>query len=239
MKLELLWDFIYPSRCPICDSVVDAQSGTQICKACMGGLPIIRGHRCAKCGRALKDKVAEYCQDCKAFGVSHIFDKGYALFTYDDSVRESIYRFKYGGRSAYAKVYGKLLSDAYASAFKKVGADSVVAVPLHIKRKRDRGYNQAELVAKEFAKNANILFIKDAVVREKSTKPLKTMTRSERQNNLKKAFKIGRNDVKLNITIVIDDIYTTGSTIDAVSEILRESGATKIYFLVIAIGEDR
>lgn len=74
--------------------------------------------------------------------------------------------------------------------------------------------------------------------RIKDTKPLKSMTRSERQNNLKKAFKIGRNDVKLKVSIVIDDIYTTGSTIDSMAAVLKEAGVSKVYFLTVAIGDD-
>ena len=70
------------------------------------------------------------------------------------------------------------------------------------------------------------------------TAPLKSMTRAQRQNNLKKAFKLGRNDVKSKVSIVIDDIYTTGSTIDAVAEVLKCAGVSKIYFITIAIGGD-
>ena len=64
------------------------------------------------------------------------------------------------------------------------------------------------------------------------------MSRPERQNNLKKAFKIGRNDVKLNVSIVVDDIYTTGSTVDALAEVLKEAGVQTVYFLTVAIGDD-
>ena len=70
------------------------------------------------------------------------------------------------------------------------------------------------------------------------TAPLKSMTRAQRQNNLKKAFKLGRNDVKSKVSIVIDDIYTTGSTVDAVAEVLKRAGVSKIYFITIAIGGD-
>ena len=64
------------------------------------------------------------------------------------------------------------------------------------------------------------------------------MSRPERQNNLKKAFKIGRNDVKLNVSIVVDDIYTTGSTVDALAEVLKEAGVQTVYFVTVAIGDD-
>ena len=76
------------------------------------------------------------------------------------------------------------------------------------------------------------------MVRTRHTPPMKMLSAGERQNNLKKAFKIGRNDVKLKITIVIDDIYTTGSTIDAVAKALKEAGMLKVYFLTLASGED-
>ena len=93
-------------------------------------------------------------------------------------------------------------------------------------------------MAKSFCNHSGIPLCEHYVERMKDTKPLKSMSRPERQNNLKKAFKIGRNDVKLNVSIVVDDIYTTGSTVDALAEVLKEAGVQTVYFLTVAIGDD-
>jgi len=138
----------------------------------------------------------------------------------------------------YAQKYGCLMAKAFGGALLRAGADSVTAVPLHPNRVQKRGFNQAEILAKAFSKETGIPFYKDFVKRDVDTAPLKSMTRAQRQNNLKKAFKLGRNDVKSKVSIVIDDIYTTGSTIDAVAEVLKCAGVSKIYFITIAIGGD-
>lgn len=239
MKKITILDYLYPPRCPLCDKpVLQKESRNGFCAKCMEKLPIIRGKRCYKCGRAINDLKKEYCADCSKYGWIHMYDKGLSLCTYDDTIRDMIYRLKYGNRSEYADTFGKLLSDAFACALKRTGAQGVIAVPLHVNRIKKRGYNQAELLAKSFCKHSGIPFYAHYVERVEDTKALKNLTRAERQNNLKKAFKIGRNDVKLKIIIVIDDIYTTGSTIDAMAKVLKKAGVHRVYFLTIAIGDD-
>ena len=105
-----------------------------------------------------------------------------------------------------------------------------------MRKLKKRGYNQAELIAGMLSKHWNIPVITNLVVRCKNTRPMKEIVGTDRQNNLKKAFKLGVNDVKLNTIIIIDDIYTTGSTIDAVAKVCREAGILNIYFLTVSIG---
>ena len=109
-------------------------------------------------------------------------------------------------------------------------------VPLHKSRMRKRGYNQARVLAGELSALTGIPVYADWIGRVEKTVPMKDLPAAERQNNLKRAFKILRNDVKLNTIIIIDDIYTTGSTIDAMSRELRNVGVRRIYFITLAIG---
>ena len=184
------------------------------------------------------DLSAEYCMDCRKTKELHAYDKGMAFCEYDDVMRTTIYRLKYGNRCEYAKTLGNMMGLSFKRFFVMNQIQGIIAIPLHQKRQKKRGYNQAELLAKAISETSGIPYFKNYVVRVKNTAPLKMMDPSERQNNLKKAFKIGRNDVKLKIIIVIDDIYTTGSTIDAVSRVLKESGVQKVFFLTLAIGMD-
>ena len=109
-------------------------------------------------------------------------------------------------------------------------------MPIHTSKRRNRGYNQAEVLAKGLGAILHIPVENGLIRRIRKTAPMKDLSASERQNNLKRAFKICRNDVKLDTIIIIDDIYTTGSTIDAMSYELRRAGVKKIYFAALAIG---
>ena len=110
-------------------------------------------------------------------------------------------------------------------------------MPVHKSRLQSRGYNQAELVATELSRLTGIPVYKDLVRRVKKTIPQKALNIQERQNNLKKAFNINADVVKLNKTILIDDIYTTGSTLDAVALELKKHGVESVYFITLCIGE--
>ena len=109
-------------------------------------------------------------------------------------------------------------------------------VPIHRSKKNSRGYNQAQVIAAGLGRLLQIPVDDRLIRRVRRTKPMKDLSAAERQNNLKKAFKICRNDVKLNTIIIVDDIYTTGSTIDAMSYELRRAGVKHIYYVALAIG---
>lgn len=119
---------------------------------------------------------------------------------------------------------------------RSVQPDSLIPIPLHRKRKAVRGYNQAELLARAIGRRLEIPVDAKFLVREKNTVPLKYENPQERQNNLKKAFNIARNDVKLEKVIVVDDIFTTSSTMDEVSRVLKAAGVREVCFVALAIG---
>ena len=100
-----------------------------------------------------------------------------------------------------------------------------------------RGYNQAQVLAEALGKHLNIPVETDLVRRIRNTKALKALNSKERLNNLKNAFILSQNGVKLKTIIIVDDIYTTGSTIDAMSEVLLAAGVRDVYFIALAIGE--
>ena len=112
----------------------------------------------------------------------------------------------------------------------------MIPVPVHASKKRTRGYNQAEVLARELGNIMHIPVDPNLIARVRKTVPMKNLSVSDRQNNLNMAFKICRNDVKLDTIVIIDDIYTTGSTIDAMSYELRRAGIRHVYFVTLAIG---
>lgn len=228
----MILDLIYPRRCPVCDKAVKP-FGSLICEECMKKIKYVRAPYCQKCGKELKDKRAFFCHDCAH--KEHKYDRGMALFHYP-SVSDSIYRFKYQGRQEYAAYYAERMACVLGEKILSLHPDALVPVPIHFSKRRIRGYNQAEVLAKELGEILDIPVETKLIKRVRKTVPMKDLSVGERQNNLKKAFKICHNDVKLSTIVIIDDIYTTGSTIDAMAQELRQAGIKHIYFAALAIG---
>lgn len=231
--LERILNLFFPRRCPVCDDVVKSSEGL-VCRRCVSQLRYITGSVCMKCGKKLNSAEAEYCHDCS--NKHHFYDSGMALYDYQ-SIADSIYRFKYKGRREYAQFYGEEICRHLGPDLKRLKPDVLIPVPIHRKRKQERGYNQAAVLAHAVSQGLSIPVEEKLMIRQRKTTPQKELSGPERQNNLKKAFKILQNDVKLNTIIIVDDIYTTGSTIDAMAEELRESGVSRIYFIALAIGQ--
>lgn len=226
-------NFVFPRRCPVCDEPVKPWNAL-ICKDC-ASLPVYtKPPFCMKCGKHLDREEKEYCRDCTAR--PHLFDRGAALFEYKN-ISSSIARFKYAGRREYAAYYAACMQQRLGSFIKECKAQAFVPVPLHKSRLRHRGYNQAEELSRELSALTGIPVLANWIARVEKTAPMKDLSARERQNNLKRAFKIRRNDVKLSTVIIIDDIYTTGSTIDAMSRELKKAGVERIYFMTLAIGK--
>ncbi len=232
---------LFPFKCPVCDEVLENQLSMMrgkyqvgLCYDCMKRVRYVMPPRCYKCGKTLQDGAEEYCTDCKE--AEHVFIMGRALYEYH-SVRAALYRFKYHGKREYAAIFAKEISVYLGDFIRRVGPDGLIPVPIHPGRCMERGYNQALELARALGKEMNIPVYDNFVRRRINTKPLKNMSPTERQNSLKKAFILGENVVKLSTVIIIDDIYTTGATIDAVAKVLLTAGPMKIYFVTLAIGE--
>lgn len=227
-----IWDIFFPRRCTFCDRVLPfGRKG--VCEECRKKIRYLKGPLCCKCGKPVRQE-EEYCGDCQK--KRHYFKAGRAVFAYP-KIRDSLYRFKYMGRQEYTAVYGSYMAHCMGEVLKQWKPEALVPVPLHKRKLRSRGYNQAELLAEELSRHVGIPVCKNLVIRTKNTRPMKGINGTDRQNNVKKAFKIRGNDVKLNTIVIIDDIYTTGSTIDAIAEVCKEAGITNIYFLTLATGE--
>ncbi len=228
--LSKLLDLFFPRHCAICDKIVSGPEG--ICISCKGNVRLLTQDVCMVCGKKLS-KEEVHCFDCKR--KKHEFIRNFSVFEYP-VIRESLYRFKYRGRAEYAGYYAGAAYELHGKRLRLLQADAIVPVPLHRSRYRKRGYNQAEELAKELSLLLGIPVKTDLIKRVKSTKAMKKLGLSERQNNLKKAFLIMQNDVKLKTIILVDDIYTTGTTMDEISRACKAAGVENIYSLTVAVG---
>lgn len=228
----IIKELLFPRRCPICDNIA-VPWGVLCCKRCLEHIRYIGEHYCMKCGKGLTKQEQEFCSDCRKR--RHYFERGRSLYTYE-SAAGALFRFKYQGRQEYADFFAQQLYTHLGADIKAMKADMMIPVPLHKTRLKERGYNQAELLGRTLANCLHMPFSNDLVVRCRKTVPQKQLSLSQRQNNLKKAFKLCRNDVELDAVIIVDDIYTTGSTADALSEILIEGGVKHTYVVTLAAG---
>lgn len=152
-------------------------------------------------------------------------------------VNQSIYQFKYHNQREFSKYYAEEIAKEYAEIVRRWNPDLMIPIPLHARRRRRRGYNQAELLAKELGKCLKIPVDGKSVLRVRYTNPQKKMDHSKRKSNLKHAFRVQRFSTTVKTVLLIDDIYTTGNTIDAVASELKKKGVEKVYFLTISIGQ--
>lgn len=226
-------DLVFPRRCPICDDIV-VPKGELVCLPCRKQIRYVCEPKCKKCGKQLHKNEKEYCFDCSR--KKHNFKQGLALYEYQ-GIKLSIYQYKYKGRAEYAEFYGTDIAEKLGEDILKWKPDALIPVPLHPSKKRLREYNQAELIAKNLGKKLCIPVYSDYVIRVRKTVPQKLLDDVQRQKNLERAFQISRNDVKLKKTVIIDDIYTTGSTIDAIASVLLQNGVEEVYFVALSIGE--
>ncbi len=231
MYIRRLLSVLFPARCAVCDDVIGPDE--LLCAKCAAKIRPIRGDTCFKCGKLLTDSDRLYCYDCSR--KIHYFDRGFAVFEYGD-IKRSLYRFKYSGRAEYAAFYAFAADRSVGRELRTLDLDAIIPIPIHRKRMIKRGYNQAYELAKELSARIGVPVRDEIVIRRSNTVPLKKLSEKERKNNLKKAFIIAPNDVKLKKILLVDDIYTTGSTMDAVSKLLKVAGVKEVYFLAVAIG---
>lgn len=228
-------DLIYPRRCPVCQNIVISEEmNGWICTACKKELPYVQEPSCMKCGKEIDKEEREFCGDCKR--IAKYYKKGYPVFNYRDPIKAGITALKYRNRREYAEFYSQAIWERYSEEFCSIGIDGILPVPMYPKKQRKRGYNQAELLANRLGEYLDIPVYSDVLVRITDTTPQKELNDRERINNLKKAFHIQRNDVKLEKILLVDDIYTTGATIEACTDVLLKTGVKEVYYTSICIG---
>jgi ComF family protein len=217
-------DFLFPPRCVGCGS-----EGAFVCASCQGSLSRLASPICPTCSKPLAE--GDICPYCRRWKLE--IDGIRSPFAFEGVVRKAVHHLKYGHFKALAAPLGQLLAE-YLEA-EPVTADVLVPVPLHSRRLRERGYNQSALLAAEVGKLNSLPVVSDSLVRLRHTKAqVKTADAEERQRNLAGAF--GCRDAKLagKRVLLVDDVCTTGATLNSCAIALREAGAASVWGLALA-----
>ena len=232
----------YPPHCLLCGQILDVRAAAAVCTHCRPADYIPTNPRCPVCSRPV-DLAGKKCPGCRAH---HNVTVGRGTLLYRDAVQESIHAFKYEGMKEYASGYAKLMIEFDRDFWSGLGEDfALVPVPIHAKRRRERGYNQAEELARALAeaflqKTGMRIPVWPGLLRTKHTAPLRQMGAQSRRRALAGAFQIDSRagSPPVQTLVLIDDIYTSGSTIETCAEVLKKHFPNmKVFFWTAAIRE--
>lgn len=159
-----------------------------------------------------------------------------AFFFYNDKMRQSLLRYKYYGNRDYAEYYAVSLCRYMEREIRMWKPDLIVPVPMHPRKQRERGFNQAADLAEKAGGILKIPMSDQVVKKTKATRSQKKLNAAERKQNLRMAFQATERLDGLRI-LVIDDVYTTGSTIEAMAHVLKAAGADKVFFVTLCTGQ--
>lgn len=231
MERAVTW--LWPEVCPFCGRV----SSQGICVACRGKLGElkVREPRCMQCGKPVRHAEQEFCYDC--MHMKHQYDRGCGLWMHEAPVSTSVYQFKYHNQRRYGVCYAEELTRCCGHMIKRWNPDLIIPIPLHKKRRRKRGYNQAAILCRELGKRLGIPVDEKNLARRICTAPQRSLGHRERRKNLRNAFTVKSSFLPVPVVLLVDDIYTTGNTVDAAAEVLKKKGVEKVYFLTISIGQ--
>jgi ComF family protein len=232
--ISTLIDLLYPHRCPVCHGIVSSK-GQLVCPGCRGKLSYVTEPVCKKCGKEVDDDKEEYCPGCRKRMPG--FRRQIALFNYNEAVKSSMMKFKYNNKREYADFYIEELLRLHGRDLQEMRIQAIVPVPVHSSRRRERGYNQSEVLARRLGRRLKIPVYPHALIRTRKTLPQKGLGSAGRLHNLEKAISWGRCARLPGTVLLIDDIYTTGATMEACARALKKAGVREIYCVSICIGE--
>lgn len=217
-------DLLFPQWCIGC-----GKEGDFLCSSCRHSLPRIMPPLCPMCGKSQPSGIL--CPSCVSWQAE--IDGIRSPFRFDGVMRQAIHQLKYRNLRALAVPLANLLSDYLIA--NPLPGEVLVPVPLHHKRLRERGYNQSSLLAQQLGKLTNLPVVDDCLIRLRHAPPqARTLTVDERRSNVANAFTCRDHRLKDKQVLLIDDVSTSGATLDACATVLKATGATSVWGLVLA-----
>jgi ComF family protein len=216
-------DLLFPPRCGGCQT-----AGSLWCAACRAAAQPIEPPWCEKCGEPfVTDRL---CANCRNHPL--VIEKIRSVALFDGVLRQAIHRFKYERLSGLAEPFGNMLADYWQAS--QLSADWLIPVPLHPSRERDRGYNQSELLARHLARRVDVPVSGKGLRRTRATAVQMTLNAAERRQNVAGAFECVEVRVRGARVVIIDDVGTTGATLDACAQAVLKAGAVSVMGLTLA-----
>lgn len=242
MKLfSSLMDLIYPPRCGVCrtflleDGLNHEGKHLDLCRSCFDSFTEVTSPMCPLCGKPFGSGSGQdhTCVDCLA--VTPFFEIARAPYLYEGLLMTAIHEFKYSKRSSLAESLGPLLASYAARWLGNPEGMLVIPVPLHPKRLRQRSFNQSLLLARPVAARLNVDLDWLSLRRMRFTQPQANLPSDERKKNVRRAFGVTESDrLEGRKVLLVDDVATTGSTLNECARVLKKAGAKEVFCLTLA-----
>lgn len=232
--IPALLDFFFPPLCHICRSFIPDAGELHICPVCREELPLVTSPLCHICGipfaGAGNDHICGRCQTHPPH-----FDSARAQLLYEGAARDMLHSFKYQHKTHLRRPLALLTLEGLTDYIVGKAPDIIVPVPLHRSRLRNRGFNQAVLLGDVFSSSLSIPMLLNGLVRTRQTEPQIELSAEQRRNNVKGAFTSAKPaDIKGKRVLLLDDVMTTGSTVDECSRELKKAGASSVLVITAA-----
>lgn len=240
--LQDLWQglsrLVYPPHCLLCHTYTAHSPTPGVCPRCHATLVFNRPPFCCKCSRHLGTSPINICRECRK--THPAFDFAWSACLYEEPLKDLIHRFKYGQKTLLRRFLGKLIiSFVREYGFDLGQFDLIVPIPLSTTRLRERGYNQARLLAQELGREFS-LPLAENLRRIRHTRPQTLLEEKQRWTNIKGAFTIRQPQrLRHKNILIIDDLLTTGATASEAARTLKAAGAGTVGVLTLAITRER
>lgn len=225
-------DFFLPRLCVFCGEAVELTAKAALCPACDAGVARVASPLCPRCGRLfpVRQGPDHLCGPCQTEPPPFAAARAAVIYREDGPSGQAIKRLKYHRDLQYLPVLTGWLREP-ACLELAAGADVIVPVPLHVRRLRERGFNQALLLARSLGG----VLLRHTLIRTRHTKPQTGLNPRDRRDNVRQAFAVARPpDVKGKVALLVDDVYTTGATVRECARVLLAAGAREVRVLTVA-----
>lgn len=236
---KALLDIIFPPRCSLCDRFIDDKlrsfDSTDFCSECVSSFKRLTSPHCTVCWVPMKGSEDEnhLCGACS--DNRPVYTEAAAPFIYEGLIADAIHQLKYGKKTYLSHSLGPFMASLAEGWIGRKSGLITIPVPLHPKRLRERGFNQSLLLARQVAKALKLELDYLSLRRVRHTSPQMALGMKERHENVKEAFEVaGRKTFKDRAILLIDDVATTGTTLNECAKALTAAGASEVFCLTLA-----
>jgi ComF family protein len=240
-RLDWLVDWLYPPRCRACSGTIYGRDAEYFCSDCWPRIQLVAHPLCNLCGRPFPDAHGDdhHCAGCLTRTPYFVRARAWACYPReeipDHPLRQVLQKFKYGRKVSLGKPLGRLMAHGCQEFFEASPIDLIVPVPLHPKRLRWRGFNQSLLLARQVSRMYEMRVDPFLLYRSRETPPQTQLTEEERRKNVRGAFAIDTGKLlKGKSVLLVDDVYTSGATVNECSRVLVRGGAKTVHVLTLA-----